>query len=458
MSETSTGTAHCAQCGTALPDAPGSLCPRCLMAQIVEPTVVMNTPVPARAPLAPEEIAPHFPQLEIGECLGRGGMGVVYKARQKSLNRPVALKLLAPERADDAGFAERFAREAQALAALSHPNIVAVHDFGEAGGFFYLLMEYVDGVNLRQLLQSRRLTPQEALSIVPPICDALQCAHARGIVHRDIKPENLLLDRLGTVKIADFGIAKLVGAAGGNSSDPKSPPDAHPAETLAAGTPHYAAPEQRSGASATDHRADIYSLGVVLYEMLTGDRPAQKIEPPSRRVQVDIRLDEIVLRALEQSPELRFATVAEFRTRVDEVRAGPVVKSFWTPARRAAAAMAACLMVAGVAYTITHNDGPPGRTITTVFDPGPGGFNAETAAVSDTLDGSVAQLKETFSALLETELEHALDLADPTPPDAARIPLREQRALRIAELRRRVQQIEQRIHSLSPIQPTPQNP
>src|SRR5262249_4159083 len=154
------------------------------------------------------ELAPHFPQLEILECLGRGGMGVVYKARQKTLNRLVALKLLAPERAGDADFATRFEREAQALAALNHPHIVSVYAFGEACGFYFLLMEFVDGVNLRQLLQTRRLTPAEALSIVPPICDALQCAHSRGIVHRDIKPENLLLDRLGTVKIADFGVAK----------------------------------------------------------------------------------------------------------------------------------------------------------------------------------------------------------------------------------------------------------
>ena len=122
-------------------------------------------------------------------------MGVVYKARQKTLNRLVALKLLAPERVHDAKFAERFTREAQALAALNHPNIVTIYDFGQAGGFYFLLMEFVDGVNLRQLLRARKFTPEEALAIVPPLCDALQFAHDRGIVHRDIKPENLLLDK-----------------------------------------------------------------------------------------------------------------------------------------------------------------------------------------------------------------------------------------------------------------------
>src|SRR5207249_10460926 len=118
----------------------------------------------------PEEIAKFFPQLEIIECLGRGGMGVVYQARQPRLNRLVALKILASEREKDPRFAERFEREAQALARLSHPNIVTVHDFGEAGGLFYLLMEYVDGLNLRQLERTRKMSPEEALAIVPPIC------------------------------------------------------------------------------------------------------------------------------------------------------------------------------------------------------------------------------------------------------------------------------------------------
>jgi serine/threonine protein kinase len=244
------------------------------MAQIIEPTQAGDTPPPL-PPLTPEELAPHFPQLEILECLGRGGMGVVYKARQKSLNRLVALKLLAPERADDPQFAARFEKEAHALAALNHPHIVGVHDFGQAGGFYYLLMEFVDGVNLRQLLQTKRLTPKEALSIVPPVCEALQCAHDHGIVHRDIKPENLLIDKAGTVKIADFGIAKIYSrrllpgdASVASFSASETSPLITQSMMATMGTPDYAAPEQINGAA--DHRADIYSLGVVLYEMLTG--------------------------------------------------------------------------------------------------------------------------------------------------------------------------------------------
>jgi hypothetical protein len=296
----------------------------------------------AREPLTPAELAPHFPQLEIIECLGRGGMGVVYKARQKTLNRVVALKLLAPERVTDAGFAERFTREAQALARLNHPNIVTIHDFGvtSAGGlqppsatsptppsgdskspappqppFYFLLMEFVDGVNLRQAMRAGRFTPEQALVIVPPVCEALHYAHEQGIVHRDIKPENLLLDKAGRVKIADFGIAKLVA----RHSDVETPPPDSTLESRATtgGTPGYMAPEQKSAPQLVDSRADIYSLGVVLYEMLTGELPGKELQPPSKRVQVDVRIDEIVLRALEVKPELRFATAAEFLTEVE---------------------------------------------------------------------------------------------------------------------------------------------
>jgi serine/threonine protein kinase len=257
--------------------------------------------------------------LEIIELIGRGGMGAVYKARQKSLGRLVALKILAPQHAANPSFAERFSREAQALAELNHPNIVTVHDFGRAGEFYFLLMEHIDGVNLRQAMKAGRFTPEQALAIVPSICEALQFAHDRGIVHRDIKPENLLLDRAGRVKIADFGIARILGAGLDPASGAAVPDSAGLTQESVLGTPPYMAPEQSAHPTQVDHRADIYSLGVVFYELLTGELPVGNFEPPSRKAHIDVRLDAIVLRALEHMPELRYQTVGDMRTQVTAV-------------------------------------------------------------------------------------------------------------------------------------------
>jgi hypothetical protein len=315
-------TSHlCPKCGRPLaPNAPQGLCPVCLLAAGF-PTGTQVAPgdaAPPRAAFVPPtlaELAPLFPQLEIQECIGQGGMGAVYRARQPALDRLVALKILAPQQDDVPGFAERFAREARALARLTHPNIVAVHDHGQAGPYHYLLMEFVDGVNLRHLLNTGSIHPKEALAIVPQICDALQYAHDQGIVHRDIKPENILLGKNGTVKIADFGLAKLAGTGG---------PD--PSLTGAGdvmGTPHYMAPEQVEHPQEVDHRADIYALGVVFYQMLTGELPIGRFGPPSRKVHIDVRLDEIVLRALEKEPELRYQQASGLKTAVETVVATP---------------------------------------------------------------------------------------------------------------------------------------
>jgi tRNA A-37 threonylcarbamoyl transferase component Bud32 len=280
-----------------------------------EPRARANpTGPPPFVPPKPHELAEHFPQLDILELVGHGGMGAVYKARQIALDRPVALKIIRPETADDPTFAERFAREARALAHLNHPNIVTVHDFGRAAGVYYLLMEYVDGVNLRQALHQEKLTPEQALTIVPQICEALEYAHHEGVVHRDIKPENVLLDRRGRVKIADFGLAKLVN---------QSATDLHLTGTRQVmGTPNYMSPEQMERPHEVDHRADIYSLGVVLYEMLTGELPIGRFEPPSKKVHVDVRLDEIVLRSLEKQPDRRYQYVGQLKTDVEAISGG----------------------------------------------------------------------------------------------------------------------------------------
>jgi len=302
---------QCPRCERELKaDAPSGLCPSCLMEINLQSGVSM--PGGGRSRIEPwpvEEVARRFPELEIVGLLGSGGMGAVYKARQPKLDRFVALKILAPER-DDAGFVDRFSREAKTLARLDHPNIVGVHDFGEKEGIFFLIMELVDGVTLRDLLSEGRLKPEQALSIVPPMCEALQYAHDKGVVHRDIKPENILLDKEGRVKVADFGIARLTGteAAGGLTG-----------EGQVVGTAHYMAPEQVERPASVDHRADIYALGVVFYEMLTGELPLGRFPNPSKKVQIDVRLDEVVLKALEKEPEQRYQQASEVRTRVETI-------------------------------------------------------------------------------------------------------------------------------------------
>lgn len=261
-----------------------------------------------------EELKAVFPQLEIVGLIGRGGMGWVFKARQPHLDRFVALKLLPKASAGDPLFSERFNREARVLARLSHPNIVAVYDFGVADGFHYLLMEYVDGLNLRQAMQAGRFSPAEALAIVPRICEALQFAHEQGVLHRDIKPENILLDARGRVKIADFGIAKWLRE--------DKPSVTLTATGTALGSPHYMAPEQLEKPEQVDHRADIYSLGVVFYEMLTGELPIGRFSPPSERVSLDQRVDDIVLRALAREKELRQNSAREVKSEVENVTSG----------------------------------------------------------------------------------------------------------------------------------------
>jgi serine/threonine protein kinase len=312
----------CPQCGRRLESgAVAGLCPACLLQQGAAADTATGANQPLFQPPTVAELAAKFPQLKILELIGKGGMGAVYLARQKELDRVVALKILPPGIGDDPAFAGRFAREAKALAKLNHPGIVTIYDFGRADGLFYFLMEFVDGVNLRQLLHAGRISAREALTIVPQICDALQFAHDQGIVHRDIKPENILLDRRGRVKVADFGLAKIIGgemepaAAGQPASG--SPVLTESGKTM--GTPQYMAPEQKQQPEAVDHRADIYALGVVFYQMLTGELPGKKIEPPSSKVQIDVRLDEVVLRALEKEPALRYQQVSEVKTCVETI-------------------------------------------------------------------------------------------------------------------------------------------
>jgi serine/threonine protein kinase len=307
----------CPKCHAAVPeDAPDGLCPKCALESAVAAASTRTTSFGITPPPTVEEIAPHFPEFEIIGLLGAGGMGAVYQARQPQLDRFVALKILSHDLASDPAFVERFNREARLLARLSHPNIVGIHDFGTAGPYCYLLMEYIDGVNLRQAMQAGTFTPAESLAMVEEICAALKYAHEEGILHRDIKPENILIDSKGRVKIADFGIAKLVGEAGRQDLTLTM-------QGSILGSPHYMAPEQFESPGDVDQRADIYSLGVVFYEMLTGELPIGRFAAPSTKATMDARIDEIVFRTLEKERAARFQTAEEVRTSVAGIAQNP---------------------------------------------------------------------------------------------------------------------------------------
>ncbi|MFO0814359.1 MAG: serine/threonine-protein kinase [Gemmatales bacterium] len=305
----------CVQCGNPVGEnAPGGLCAACLLKPGLNPSQGSAQTAPFdRQRTAPSiaDLAPHFPDLEIIQILGQGGMGAVYQARQLRLDRLVALKILPKVAGQEAEFANRFAREARAMARLNHPNIVNIHDYGDKAGWCYFIMEYVDGVNLRQAIQAKSVEPKEAMSIVGQVCDALQYAHQEGVVHRDIKPENILLDKRGRVKIADFGLAKLLG--GSTLSRHLT------ATNQVMGTVGYMAPEQMEGSREVDQRADIFSLGVVFYELLTGELPLGRFVPPSQKVQIDVRIDEVVLKTLEKEPDRRYQFASQIKQDVEQI-------------------------------------------------------------------------------------------------------------------------------------------
>ena len=262
---------------------------------------------------APEELARRIPNLEVIELVAQGGMGVVYKGRQPLLDRYVAIKVVRPDFQTDSDFQERFLREARMLARLRHPYIVTVFDVGKAGELYYLVMEFVEGANLRQLLTDRSITERDALEFVPQIAEALQHAHEAGVVHRDVKPENVLIDALGRVRLVDFGLATLFGPNVARSPD----------DNRVAGTLGYMAPEQLAAPESVDHRADIYSTGIVFYEMLAGGLPEADRLPPSRKAATDPRLDPIVIRALERERERRYQAARELHAEITAVARTP---------------------------------------------------------------------------------------------------------------------------------------
>src|SRR3954470_7164802 len=249
-----------------------------------------------------------IPGYRLEKLVGKGGMGEVYKGIQLSLGRTVAVKLLAAELVHDKSFVTRFEKEAAALAALSHPHVVSIVDKGKHKDTYFLVMEFVDGPSLREMMRSPLLDTTSALRIGIDICRAIEYAHGRGIIHRDLKPENILFDEQagGIPKVSDFGLAAF-------SQADQAPSKFNVTEThVSMGTLSYMAPEQRVDAKSADHRADIYSLGVILYELAVGEVPVGNYDPPSHKKSgVDKRLDGIVARCLKPDPADRYKSVTE---------------------------------------------------------------------------------------------------------------------------------------------------
>ncbi len=261
-----------------------------------------------------------MPGYTIEKLLGRGGMGAVYRGVQTNLDRPVAIKILPPgvER-EDPTFAERFKSEAKLMAKLMHPGIVAVFDFGTTlGGQLYFAMEYVDGSDVSQMITAQKKLPQEhALAIIAHMCDALGAAHKLGIVHRDIKPANVLINQEGQVKIADFGLAKI--------EDPNQ--HGMTKTGYAMGTPDFVSPEALTLGTAIDGRADIYALGVMLYQMLTGQIPRGAWQPASViSPGTDPRFDVIIVKAMQYDREQRYQSSMEMRQALDVILTVPYVR------------------------------------------------------------------------------------------------------------------------------------
>ena len=271
-------------------------------------------------PPSPEELEAMLSGYSVEKLLGRGGMGAVYKGVQNNLDRPVAIKILPGEiEKEDSTYDERFRNEARVMARLQHPAVVAVFDFGETpDGQLYFVMEYVDGADIAEMLSSQGKLPAEhALAITAHVCDALTAAHDLGIVHRDIKPSNVLINQQGQVKVADFGLAKL-----------DEPDQRGLTQTgMALGTPDYVAPEALVLGVNVDARADLYAVGVMLYQMLTGELPRGAWKAPSEKVPgLDPRFDDIVNRAMQGDPADRYPSAHDLRKELDVILTVPLIK------------------------------------------------------------------------------------------------------------------------------------
>ena len=270
-----------------------------------------DSPVPIGF-VAPDsaDLAEFFPGYEIQGLIAAGGMGAVYCAVQKSLERTVALKILPLELSKDVAFCEGFAAEAKAMARLNHPNLIGVYDFGEMNGMLFIIMEFVPGKSIFHSAHGQAIDQNEVIRLISDICDGLTHAHENGIIHRDIKPSNILLDLNAQPKIGDFGLARPIERKIQEGEE-------------IFGTPHYTAPEVVNAPHLVDHRADIFSVGVMLHELLTGRLPADDPRSASSIVRCDPRLDAIIKRATHISPAARYANVVDMTADLQAITATP---------------------------------------------------------------------------------------------------------------------------------------
>lgn len=272
-----------------------------------------STPDTDFTPPEPEEIGKLLPAYEVHHLIAKGGMGAVYLARQKSLERDVAIKVLPRHFGEDAEFRASFETEAKSMAKLNHPNLISIYDFGQVDGLLYIIMEMVQGKSLYYSAYGKTIDPQEAAGIAIGICRGLASAHSHGILHRDIKPANILLAPDASPKIGDFGLAR-----------PVSETDAG----LAFGTPGYAAPEVVHSPSAVDQSTDIYSVGVILYELLTGHLPDKNYSPAATEIGCDSGFDRIIRKATHPTPALRYrdaATMADDLEKIAHKKPNPLL-------------------------------------------------------------------------------------------------------------------------------------
>ena len=290
------------------------------------------TPTAASSPVTVSRLGPGSVlagRYEIRQQLGAGGMGVVYRAYDRELKEPVAIKTLKPELLGDATLLERFKQEIRLARRISHPNVVRTHDLGEADGIYFITMEFVEGTSLDELLKRRGSLPLDVtLTVGRQLCRALEVAHGQGVVHRDIKPQNLVVDAKGFLKVMDFGIARLV--------EGRQPPgQGLTAEGSIIGTPEYMAPEQLMG-QPVDGRTDLYATAVVLFECATGKRvfsgnsfatlllkQVQDVPPDPRTIVPGLpqAFSTVVLKALAKKPEDRWQSAVEFYQALDRIRA-----------------------------------------------------------------------------------------------------------------------------------------